>query len=216
MLPKRGEYLLKDMKRMAKYYQVPLRMSPDAFQHIMGTSKSLSCYFSSLARLVPVLPTMKSLCVALSWTCEQYEVCIHSHEGNFWRNVAVNDTSMGDNSELYCTYCGFLRTVTWEITLFLGSSRADHTCSCCCALSEFSCVSHECRQPDGHALYHSHWHDKPTVPGALIQGVLDALLVTGQYFTQPASWPFLSTSLSRIIQMWNSSKRKKMSFNEKS
>lgn len=59
MLPKRGEYLLKDMKRMAKYYQVPLRMSADAFQHIMGTSKTLSWYFSSLALLVPVLPTSK-------------------------------------------------------------------------------------------------------------------------------------------------------------
>uniref|UniRef100_A0A8C5J5T7 Glutathione S-transferase kappa 1 n=1 Tax=Junco hyemalis TaxID=40217 RepID=A0A8C5J5T7_JUNHY len=45
MLPKRGEYLLKDMKRMAKYYQVPLRISPDAFQHIMGTSSLTAMRF---------------------------------------------------------------------------------------------------------------------------------------------------------------------------
>ncbi|XP_064266046.1 glutathione S-transferase kappa 1 isoform X2 [Passer domesticus] len=45
MLPKRGEYLLKDMKRMAKYYQVPVCMSPDAFQHIMGTSSLTAMRF---------------------------------------------------------------------------------------------------------------------------------------------------------------------------
>ncbi|KAI1242154.1 Glutathione S-transferase kappa 1, partial [Lamprotornis superbus] len=45
MLPKRGEYLLKDMKRMAKYYQVPLRMSADAFQQIMGTSSLTAMRF---------------------------------------------------------------------------------------------------------------------------------------------------------------------------
>ncbi|NXT37452.1 GSTK1 transferase, partial [Pelecanoides urinatrix] len=36
MLPKRGEYMLKDMKRMAKYYQVPLQISDD-FQRLLGT-----------------------------------------------------------------------------------------------------------------------------------------------------------------------------------
>uniref|UniRef100_A0A8C0U8F4 Glutathione S-transferase kappa 1 n=1 Tax=Cyanistes caeruleus TaxID=156563 RepID=A0A8C0U8F4_CYACU len=40
MLPKRGEYMLKDMKRMAKYYQVPVHMSADDFQRILGTSKN--------------------------------------------------------------------------------------------------------------------------------------------------------------------------------
>ncbi|KAM6310121.1 glutathione S-transferase kappa 1 [Aegotheles albertisi] len=38
MLPKRGEYLLKDVKRMGKYYQVPLRISEDAFERILRTS----------------------------------------------------------------------------------------------------------------------------------------------------------------------------------
>ncbi|NWV21818.1 GSTK1 transferase, partial [Origma solitaria] len=38
MLPKRAEYMLKDVKRMAKYYQVPLHMSGGDFQRIMGTS----------------------------------------------------------------------------------------------------------------------------------------------------------------------------------
>ncbi|NXG74405.1 GSTK1 transferase, partial [Baryphthengus martii] len=37
MLPKRAEYLVKDVKRMAKYYQVPLQISEGAFQHIVGT-----------------------------------------------------------------------------------------------------------------------------------------------------------------------------------
>ncbi|XP_075295114.1 glutathione S-transferase kappa 1 [Opisthocomus hoazin] len=38
MLPKRAEYLLKDIKRMAKYYQVPVQISEGGFQHILGTS----------------------------------------------------------------------------------------------------------------------------------------------------------------------------------
>ncbi|XP_009704066.1 PREDICTED: glutathione S-transferase kappa 1-like, partial [Cariama cristata] len=38
MLPKRAEYMLKDIKRMAKYYQVPVQVSEDVFQHIFGTS----------------------------------------------------------------------------------------------------------------------------------------------------------------------------------
>ncbi|XP_069721546.1 glutathione S-transferase kappa 1 [Phaenicophaeus curvirostris] len=38
MLPKRGEYMLKDVKRMAKYYQVPLKISGDIFQRILGTN----------------------------------------------------------------------------------------------------------------------------------------------------------------------------------
>ncbi|NXG89073.1 GSTK1 transferase, partial [Stercorarius parasiticus] len=37
-LPKRGEYMLKDIKRMAKYYQVPLKISESDFQRIFGTS----------------------------------------------------------------------------------------------------------------------------------------------------------------------------------
>lgn len=46
-----------------------------------------------------------------------------------------------DQHELWCTGCGFLSTVTGEMTLFLGSSHADHTCSWCCALSECFSVS---------------------------------------------------------------------------
>ncbi|NWH47738.1 GSTK1 transferase, partial [Fregata magnificens] len=38
MLPKRAEYMLKDVKRMAKYYQVPVQVSEDVFQHVLGTS----------------------------------------------------------------------------------------------------------------------------------------------------------------------------------
>ncbi|NXP53530.1 GSTK1 transferase, partial [Heliornis fulica] len=38
MLPKRAEYLLKDIKRMAKYYQVPVQISEDDFQRILGKS----------------------------------------------------------------------------------------------------------------------------------------------------------------------------------
>ncbi|NXK68838.1 GSTK1 transferase, partial [Sylvietta virens] len=37
LVPKRGEYLLKDVKRMAKYYQVPVRMAADDFKRIIGT-----------------------------------------------------------------------------------------------------------------------------------------------------------------------------------
>ncbi|XP_010715789.1 glutathione S-transferase kappa 1 [Meleagris gallopavo] len=36
MLPKRAEYLQKDIVRMAKYYQVPLTFSEDVFQRILG------------------------------------------------------------------------------------------------------------------------------------------------------------------------------------
>uniref|UniRef100_A0A8C3Q1Q9 Glutathione S-transferase kappa n=1 Tax=Chrysolophus pictus TaxID=9089 RepID=A0A8C3Q1Q9_CHRPC len=36
MLPKRAEYLQKDIIRMAKYYQVPLTISEDVFQRILG------------------------------------------------------------------------------------------------------------------------------------------------------------------------------------
>ncbi|NXA29051.1 GSTK1 transferase, partial [Ibidorhyncha struthersii] len=38
MLPKRAEYMLKDIKRMAKYYQVPVQISEDDFQRIFSTS----------------------------------------------------------------------------------------------------------------------------------------------------------------------------------
>ncbi|PKK30470.1 glutathione S-transferase kappa 1 isoform X2 [Columba livia] len=38
MLPKRAEYLLKDIKRMAEYYQVPVQISGDDFQRILGKS----------------------------------------------------------------------------------------------------------------------------------------------------------------------------------
>ncbi|NWQ98376.1 GSTK1 transferase, partial [Burhinus bistriatus] len=38
MLPKRAEYMLKDIKRMAKYYQVPVQISEGDFQRIFGTS----------------------------------------------------------------------------------------------------------------------------------------------------------------------------------
>ncbi|XP_067998208.1 glutathione S-transferase kappa 1 [Melanerpes formicivorus] len=38
MLPKRGEYMLKDIKRMAKYYQVPLQTSRNDLQRIISTS----------------------------------------------------------------------------------------------------------------------------------------------------------------------------------
>ncbi|OXB71814.1 UNVERIFIED_CONTAM: hypothetical protein H355_002783 [Colinus virginianus] len=36
MLPKRAEYLRKDIKRMAKYYQVPVTVPEDVFQRILG------------------------------------------------------------------------------------------------------------------------------------------------------------------------------------
>ncbi|NXU38624.1 GSTK1 transferase, partial [Drymodes brunneopygia] len=45
MLPKRGEYLLKDMKRMAKYYQVPLHTSGNDFQRILGTNSLAAMRF---------------------------------------------------------------------------------------------------------------------------------------------------------------------------
>ncbi|XP_025936102.1 glutathione S-transferase kappa 1 isoform X1 [Apteryx rowi] len=35
MLPKRAEYLLKDIKRMGKYYQVPVQISADDFQRVL-------------------------------------------------------------------------------------------------------------------------------------------------------------------------------------
>ncbi|NXS46553.1 GSTK1 transferase, partial [Balaeniceps rex] len=38
MLPKRAEYMLKDIKRMAKYYQVPVKISEDDFLRVLGTS----------------------------------------------------------------------------------------------------------------------------------------------------------------------------------
>ncbi|XP_014803019.1 PREDICTED: glutathione S-transferase kappa 1 [Calidris pugnax] len=38
LLPKRGEYMLKDMKRMAKYYQVPINIAALDLQHIIGSS----------------------------------------------------------------------------------------------------------------------------------------------------------------------------------
>ncbi|POI30306.1 hypothetical protein CIB84_005944 [Bambusicola thoracicus] len=38
MVPKRAEYLLKDIKRMGKYYQVPLTLSDDVFQRILANS----------------------------------------------------------------------------------------------------------------------------------------------------------------------------------
>ncbi|XP_027755587.1 glutathione S-transferase kappa 1 [Empidonax traillii] len=45
MLPKRAEYLLKDMKRMAKYYQVPIKISGDDFQRIFRTSSLAAMRF---------------------------------------------------------------------------------------------------------------------------------------------------------------------------
>ncbi|KYO44888.1 glutathione S-transferase kappa 1 isoform X1 [Alligator mississippiensis] len=35
MLPKRGEYMMKDIKRMAKYYQVPLQIPKDFFESMV-------------------------------------------------------------------------------------------------------------------------------------------------------------------------------------
>ncbi|KFO80444.1 Glutathione S-transferase kappa 1, partial [Cuculus canorus] len=37
MLPKRGEYMLKDVERMAKYYQVPVKISGGVLQRVIGT-----------------------------------------------------------------------------------------------------------------------------------------------------------------------------------
>ncbi|NXY42775.1 GSTK1 transferase, partial [Ceuthmochares aereus] len=45
MLPKRGEYMLKDIKRMGKYYQVPLKVSGDAFQRVLGTGNLAAMRF---------------------------------------------------------------------------------------------------------------------------------------------------------------------------
>ncbi|NXK39996.1 GSTK1 transferase, partial [Piprites chloris] len=45
MLPKRAEYLLKDIKRMAKYYQVPVKISGDDFQRILSTSSLAAMRF---------------------------------------------------------------------------------------------------------------------------------------------------------------------------
>ncbi|NXD66739.1 GSTK1 transferase, partial [Eolophus roseicapillus] len=36
MLPKRAEYLLKDIKRMGKYYQVPVQISGGDFKRVLG------------------------------------------------------------------------------------------------------------------------------------------------------------------------------------
>ncbi|NXT19618.1 GSTK1 transferase, partial [Syrrhaptes paradoxus] len=38
ILPKRAEYLQKDIKRMAKYYQVPVQISEGDFQRVLGKS----------------------------------------------------------------------------------------------------------------------------------------------------------------------------------
>ncbi|NXX21388.1 GSTK1 transferase, partial [Podargus strigoides] len=38
LLPKRAEYMLKDIKRLAKYYQVPVQMSEDDLQRVLRTS----------------------------------------------------------------------------------------------------------------------------------------------------------------------------------
>ncbi|NWW74440.1 GSTK1 transferase, partial [Climacteris rufus] len=45
MLPKRGEYMLKDIKRMAKYYQVPIQISGDDFKRILATSSLAAMRF---------------------------------------------------------------------------------------------------------------------------------------------------------------------------
>lgn len=125
MLPKRGEYMLKDMKRMAKYYQVPVHMSANDFQRIIGTSKSLTWFFSSLAPLAPVLPTsidedelpMYSLFLNL-WAV--WILFILSHEINFWRNMAVNDISMGDN-------CVSTWALLYRLWVSQDCYRGDHT-----------------------------------------------------------------------------------------
>ncbi|NXA41865.1 GSTK1 transferase, partial [Eudromia elegans] len=36
MLPKRGEYMLKDIARLGKYYQVPIQVSAEHLQHLLG------------------------------------------------------------------------------------------------------------------------------------------------------------------------------------
>ncbi|NXP25687.1 GSTK1 transferase, partial [Scytalopus superciliaris] len=45
MLPKRAEYMLKDITRMAKYYQVPITISADDFQRILRTSSLAAMRF---------------------------------------------------------------------------------------------------------------------------------------------------------------------------
>ncbi|NXP73860.1 GSTK1 transferase, partial [Ramphastos sulfuratus] len=49
MLPKRGEYMMKDIKRMAKYYQVPLQTSKDDFQRIISISNLKAMRFITAA-----------------------------------------------------------------------------------------------------------------------------------------------------------------------
>ncbi|NXL38439.1 GSTK1 transferase, partial [Glaucidium brasilianum] len=51
MLPKRAEYLLKDIKRMAKYYQVPVKLSENVFQRILGTSTLGAMRFITAAEM---------------------------------------------------------------------------------------------------------------------------------------------------------------------
>ncbi|NXR11529.1 GSTK1 transferase, partial [Semnornis frantzii] len=48
-LPKRGEYMMKDIKRMAKYYQVPLQISKDDFQRIISISNLKAMRFITAA-----------------------------------------------------------------------------------------------------------------------------------------------------------------------
>ncbi|KGL75158.1 Glutathione S-transferase kappa 1, partial [Tinamus guttatus] len=36
MLPKRNDYMLKDIKRMGKYYQVPIKATPEHLQRLLG------------------------------------------------------------------------------------------------------------------------------------------------------------------------------------
>uniref|UniRef100_A0A8C6YJF8 Glutathione S-transferase kappa n=1 Tax=Nothoprocta perdicaria TaxID=30464 RepID=A0A8C6YJF8_NOTPE len=36
LLPKRGEYMLKDIERMGKYYQVPIKVSAEHLQRLLG------------------------------------------------------------------------------------------------------------------------------------------------------------------------------------
>ncbi|KAM6139879.1 glutathione S-transferase kappa 1-like [Pterocles gutturalis] len=45
MLPKRAEYLQKDIKRMAKYYQVPVQISEGDFQRVLGKSSLAAMRF---------------------------------------------------------------------------------------------------------------------------------------------------------------------------
>ncbi|NWW06250.1 GSTK1 transferase, partial [Oreocharis arfaki] len=45
MLPKRAEYMLKDIKRMAKYYQVPVHVTRDEIQSFFATSSLAAMRF---------------------------------------------------------------------------------------------------------------------------------------------------------------------------